>query len=673
MNETPAGVHDKAPGSTIPATEAVGAQRAGAGSMGARRAPLPAYAVALAGLAWYTAQLFRFAHSQESVLDEGAYVYKGLLFATGQYFLYQPYGPWSNHMPLAFLIPGYLQVLFGPGLRTARYTSIFFAVLLLAGVWILARRMGGGWWAAAAVWALAINPALLKTFSTAVSQGLVACMLVWTLVLVLGEKRPPWQIALGSILTGLMIMTRINMLPVLPLLVLYIFWEHGKKVGWVSALAGSLTIAFWHLVYWPDILQIWTRLPKSLTPFLNPWRLPNSYKGSWKPDVTLSERILSLFHSLRFHFAATVGALTSVFLWPRMSAWRTGDKGHRGDKDHRMSDFRSAVFLLALFVTLLAAHMGYALGKDYCVFCLAGYMAFFSVTGILLVVQTFGVWREQIPGWLQGLAMIVVLALSAGIGFGSFEETGEALYNLSIPGWLAGSSGAGPVALGALLVNKFGLGTQALRRLLPISFGLAAGVVCLLAALLAWWVRRQQACRQNGKALSIAPSYGYWALVIFLLAGTLLTPSAVLGGGYNTYDCNGDVIATYEAAGAHLAQNIPPGSLVYWKGSLSTVPLLYVPDIRIFPAQINDGYSFLESGDDLDLMVRFGRWNEALAHQWADQADFILIEERSFKGWLRDLVTSGGFQALEPTPLTVQCRENSQILIFKRSASHQTP
>jgi len=37
------------------------------------------------------------------------------------------------------------------------------------------------------------------------------------------------------------------------------------------------------------------------------------------------------------------------------------------------------------------------------------------------------------------------------------------------------------------------------------------------------------------------------------------------------------------------------------------------------------------------------------------QADFILIEERSFKGWLRDLVTSGGFQALEPTPLTVQC------------------
>jgi len=63
-------------------------------------------------------------------------------------------------------------------------------------------------------------------------------MLVWTLVFVLGEKRPPAD-RLGSLLTGLMIMTRINMLPVLPLLVLLYLLEHGKKAGWISALAAA--------------------------------------------------------------------------------------------------------------------------------------------------------------------------------------------------------------------------------------------------------------------------------------------------------------------------------------------------------------------------------------------------------------------------------------------------
>ena len=64
------------------------------------------------------------------------------------------------------------------------------------------------------------------------------------LVLVMGEQRPLWQIVLGSILAGLMGMTRINMLPVLPLLVLYIFWQHGLKASVSALLAGGATVIF---------------------------------------------------------------------------------------------------------------------------------------------------------------------------------------------------------------------------------------------------------------------------------------------------------------------------------------------------------------------------------------------------------------------------------------------
>jgi hypothetical protein len=98
--------------------------------------------------------------------------------------------------------------LFGPGLRTGRYFAIFLSLLMLAGLWVLTNRIGGRWWAAAAVGAVALNPALIKTYSVGLSQGLIACMLVWIVVLILGERRSTVHIMLGALLTGLMVTTR---------------------------------------------------------------------------------------------------------------------------------------------------------------------------------------------------------------------------------------------------------------------------------------------------------------------------------------------------------------------------------------------------------------------------------------------------------------------------------
>ncbi len=637
-------------------------------------APWLAELVALAGGVWAAVQLYAYAHLQESVLDEGAYVYKGWLFVSGQYTPYQPYGPWTNHMPLAFLLPGWFQALLGPGLRTARYVSVGWALLFLLGLWIVARRLGsrpsggrslgsvgGRWWGAAAVWLIALNPFLLKSYSTAVTQGQIAAMLAWTLVLTLGEDRPLWQIILGSLLAGVMGMTRINLLPVLPLLVLYLWWQAGRKPAIASALAGGAVVILFHALYWPDILQVWTRLPKALTPFLDPFRLPNSYKSSWKPDVSLDGRILSWFHSMRFQFTAMTGLLASLLCWPRKNRWKSP------------ADFKMAVFLAVLFVVLLIAHLSQALGKDYCVFCLAGYVSFFGETGLLLLILTLPLWRTQLPIWAQVLALLAILVTATGIGYGAFEQIDQAVYDLNVPRWLIGDAGAGSVPLGAIITNKYALDAQTLRRLLPAAFGLLGGVGVLLLALGVWmWYQRSNPRPSNpaDEAPPVAPlrpSYGYLALTIFLLLGTLFSASPVLAGGYSTYDCSQDVIAAHEAAGRRLAEAIPPGSSVYWKGPLSAAPLLYVPGIHIFPAQINDGYSHLEDSPDLDAVQRFGRWNETLARQWADQADFILIEQRSYRGWLRDLVTGGGFTALAPTPPTAACRDNAQILIFKRN------
>ena len=131
--------------------------------------PLPANLLSIAGLALYAMQLWTFAHSQLSVLDEGLYLYKGWLFASGRYNPFQDYGAWTNQMPLAFLIPGWVQLLFGVGLRTGRMLAILLGLLMLIGLWLTARRLGGAWVAAGCVMVMALNPAAERMYALATS------------------------------------------------------------------------------------------------------------------------------------------------------------------------------------------------------------------------------------------------------------------------------------------------------------------------------------------------------------------------------------------------------------------------------------------------------------------------------------------------------------------------
>jgi hypothetical protein len=153
--------------------------------------------------------------------------------------------------------------------------------------------------------------------------------------------------------------------------------------------------------------------------------------------------------------------------------------------------------------------------------------------------------------------------------------------------------------------------------------------------------------------------------MVFLAAGWLLSPSVALGAGYQTYDCGGDVIASYEAVGADLAARIPAGAKVYWEGGLSPAPLLYIPTVELYPPQLNAGYTFRIGGDP-EALLRYGFWNQELAEQWLAEADFILVQERFYEGWLKQaLLEPGKFEALGQTSPTVSCREDARIRIFR--------
>ncbi len=608
--------------------------------------------VALLGGLAYLLQSLLHAHREETNFDEGLYLFKGFLFATGVYEPFQPYGVLTNKPPLAFLVPGYAQVLFGPGLRTGRYLSVFFGVLALVGLWILARRLGNRWLAAGAVWAFAVSPVIIGIYSLAITQVLVNCMLTWVLALAVGEKRPFWQLALSGFLAGLLIFTRYNVIAVIPLLGLYLWRQHGWKAALLAMAASALVLLAGAALYWPNILTLFTTaLPGRLAPFLDPYRYPDLGQPFWNPSITWDGRLLAFFQGLRLEFLPAVGSLTAMLLWPKASRWKDA------------AAFRVALFLGSLYTILLLMHLWASVLNNYCVFCFLAYLAFFNSVGILLLVVLLQAWETN-PGPLrQGLIVLFTILLFSGLGFSLFEEIGNRLISLN---------GGHLVSVPSLweVLSGFGWERKLAKQAASAAFGFFAGLVFTVVVYA--WYRCGRKTGQNffarqteGPAGSLPPNqnFGFALANAILLFGFLFSWALIGNNRANT--CNLDVIAAYEENGAHLAENIPAGSLVYWDGGLSVVPLLYIPGVKIFPGQLNQDYAFRIGGDP-DQLRRAGLWNEALAQQWKDEANFLLIEEARYTAWKEDLAGGERYEELPPVPQPFSCATGSRIRIFKR-------
>jgi hypothetical protein len=607
--------------------------------------------VGISGGLVYLIQSWFYAHTQISILDEGAYLLKGYLFATGKYQPFQDYGPWTNHMPFSFLIPGWAQVIFGPGLRTGRYLTIAFGGVMLLGIWVISRRLGNRWWAVASVWLFAFNAPAIKIYSVVNSQGLVACMLVWILVLVLGPNRPVWQVNLGVVLAAVLLLTRINMTPVLPLVLVYIFWQHGIKTGIWASVTSVLAVGIGHAFFWPEILKLWAVWSPINFPFLNTWKLRVGSPALWNPEINFHGRILSFLLSLRVHFTALAGILGALIMWPPKQTWRT------------VWRFRAAVFLGVSFMVLFAIHAWASLGKSYCVYCLPNYMMFFHLLGILFVCVSFSSWNEFRVRSRMWLPVMIILGISIGVGYslvigkqikatwigGRLFDFVNLLWHIEVPRIREMRIEPGSVELWGLFANKLG-GTE--KQIVDVTLLLVLLLIgCLILYFGGKWFGKHLASLTRVTYSSIAI-----LMIVFLSLGTALT----LRIGYvrQETDCGWNVISTYEAVGAYLAKNIPPGSKIYWRGGKSAVPLLYLNEYKIYPPQINGDYSYFLGGNP-DILAQYGMWNVELDQLWLQDADVILIESRQ-KGINNDL-----FDEITPTPSLLPCN-NSVIHVYIR-------
>lgn len=607
--------------------------------------PWIAEVIALLGGILYLFQAVKFASMQVSILDEGAYLYKGYLFASGQTTPFQDYGAWGNHMPFSFLIPGYVQAIFGPGLRTGRYFSIALALIMLLGLWILSKRLGGRWWAMAAIWVVALTPIYSRIYSSAYSQVLIICLFIWILVLTMNERLIPWQIYLGSALAGISVLTRLNMVFVLPLLLGYIFWQHGKRAGLWASVTAILTLIIGHALFWPGILRLWADwLPISLTPFLDHWRVVDTGISVWDPKISFDLRLLSFWWGVRSNFIALVAIFGLGILAFQRKSWQ--------DEFYR----RSAIYL-SLQLAILFAALGWAsLGKNYCVFCFQVYLTFFTPVAFLLIILIFRWWKGGGSNWYAIYASVLILLISAGISDNIHLEIVRAVNNFNRL-LRRRHIIASKMKLWQYLELKTGLPYETTSVLVPILLGLAVG---LLVLFIAWIIYRRIQSKQRDST-----NFGLLATGILLIIGLMLSPTRLLGNNYQDNDCDYDVIAAHETAGQYLAEVIPPGSKVYWEGTPSVVPMLYVPGVSMYLPQIDYEYTYHLGGNTQELL-RVGLWNEELAERWKQEADFLIIAEQNYNLEWDVFIEPDQFEELPMSPSVAPCQDGSRLRIFRR-------
>ncbi len=615
-----------------------------------------AFALALMGAAITLTASINFARTQRATIDEGLYLYKGYLFAKDVYHPYQDFGPRTEYSPLSYLIPGYIQLWFGPGLRTGRIFAIMLGMGALIGLWATARELAGAWWAAVAVWAVTLNPAIIQFYSFGISQGLVTCLLMWMLFFAMGKNGSTWQAPLSAVLAALILLSRQNMAPVLPILLVYIFWQFGRKTGLFSVLASLAVVLAGQVGFWPGILVVWAPwLPASLTPFLNAWRLPEGITPVLDFQPGWVTRLYSVLEGLRYHFIAVAGSIISLVLWPARKDW----------KNEKL--FRFSVFLGVLFFILLGLHVWAGLGLNGINFGNAytvnPYLAFFSYLGLILTVAVFSNFQSHLSAARQAILSVLVLVISGSVGYGSFLSTSDFLIHLRIPR-ISSFIRTGKILPGVpiwdYLATQRGIPYNTSRWLIPLASGLLCGMLILLIGwMLRAFLKRKRVLRST--------SFGAIVAVVFMLAGLLLSPSAALGGGFTQWECSMNVIQTYEQTGQYLANTLSPGERVYWDGGNAVAILLYIPDISIFPQQLDDQWNYFQGGDN-ESLARLGLWNEALARQWRDEANVFMIQQADFPSW-QTYLDGPGFTELPAPKAALNCEPDTYLRVFIRQTS----
>ncbi|MBN2044962.1 MAG: hypothetical protein JW757_08090 [Anaerolineales bacterium] len=635
-----------------------------------------------AGFLVYILRSIHYAQTIPStVWDEGMYMYKGYLFTSGKFPPFEDFGVWTNQMPLAYFVAGLPQVLFGPGLRAGRVFAVVIGTASLFGLGLGARRLRGNWWAAAMVWAVSLNQGWVMAFSQVFSQSMVSFFLAWMIFFLSGKRESVWEIGLAGLFASLAGMVRINVLPVLVLLVVYVIWRYGWKSGMVAAAAGLLPIVVIHAVYWPNILKLWAYwIPEKLFPaiaeYRSPWRevfLPENFSwlrvADWwgDQDHLAWVGIKTFVDGLRANFISWYGIVVVLILWPRSGKWKT---------DH---DRKLAVFYTGTYLIMFLVHTWVSMGGKTCQFsCFPGYFLFFNWFGLMAVVTTAGSWKKRV-NYITQIVLIVLLLAIVYLFFVQLGDNFRAARSFILIDLLGVSLEALMKKPGAELGSfwqflESSLSFDSLRWLrffwlsdlmTKVLWGLGAFVIVLVFPLL---IRKLFFSKWPTQV-----NFGTLVMVSLLAGGVIAGSTGLLAQPMRVTVCAENVIERQELVGEKLSEIIPDGAQVFWDVK-SSVPLLYLDDVNLFLPQLNDRFTYIPQSQQTvgqnQTKARFGWWDYQIGLEWIEETDIIVAQNMVYDhlwDW-KNKVEQGEFDIILVTePYDTCTGTRSELIVLKPS------
>jgi len=605
-----------------------------------------AYLVAFVALFLFILQSISNVNKIPLMFDETLYLFKGYQFIKGNYTPYQAYGFYMNKMPLIYYLYGLIQNWFGVGFLIGRYFSILSAVIMILGYWTLANRLVGKWAGAIMVVSFSLNPALVGIYSQATSQAIAACVLVWTLAITFKKKPSVLRIVVGSAIAGILTLMRLNLFPVIGLIVLFNFWENGKKSGFISLTTILMILFIGHILFWPGIFKIWLiPIPKFIKNIL-PFIVKPSGEPVLNQHMSMISRVHSFWEMIRIDYISIIGFILALLFW-------------KSPKKKNL-DFHKkiTISLSILFAILLFIHAWETLAKNRCVYCLVPYYSFFYGIGILIFLLSFHDWNKHLSTFNEILFVLIGLFTLTGIGFSTHLDIGENLLSLSVPRIRNLHILPGSTTLEALLTNMFHVSHKILKIWVPTSFGFLIALGILLLVIIFRYISLKRVRKY---------SIGVNFLLIIYMLGIILTPTPILAGSRYANSLNCDVLGNLKAVGLDLDKKIPENALIYWGSQGKSFPLVYIKNVRVFPQQLDAGYS-MRFGGNTEELERLGYWNEESAIHWQKESDFIIIEYKDFNGDIVERIDPNNYNELEKTP-PLDCQDpysSYRIFIKKR-------
>lgn len=376
-------------------------------------------------LVFYILNGFFYVFYANTTFDEGNYLYKSFLYATGAEIPYSSGATWSEYMPGSYYPFGFSQALFGKNFYTARIVSFIFGFLTVVLAFRLTKKMVGFTEATIVVSLLVINSALVQSFSLVAPYSLASFFLLLALYMLISNINNKLKIFLSILFMFVCVFVRSSMLPNYAVFILILMVIFRKLL--IPIILSSIVIPIIVLVpFLPGVLRIFINFP-----IINRMALylgyPDFYFSKFSGNIDILKVVISFLEFFKYYqvwFISLLSIIIVLFLFKNKVNFKNYFK-NLAQKTNYLFPVIIILFILNIIVHFIGSF-------GHCPRCVIPYFNYFSVLGAVIIAVLLGFFikrsrEEYFSDFVFVISLIIVFfvgtATLSNIFLRPFENT----------------------------------------------------------------------------------------------------------------------------------------------------------------------------------------------------------------------------------------------------------